>query len=444
MSGSGGGGGSGSGRPGPLEWNAVLARSGAGGAASALAAASASTAASTGKPREVTMDEVRRHRSRGDAWMAVRGKAYDVTRYAEYHPGGVDEIMRAAGDDATALFDEYHKWVSVEGMLRTHLVGPVARPAAPPAWPSLDSWTKVKMLARRRVAADCHVVAFHGAPPARPWPATWYVKLRVSVSGRAVERPYTPLPRSMVPDALVDASLGLPEPLVLLVKEYDPRRVMSWCLCQAPLPEDVVRNGGSLQGEIQPRCPLELEPAPPWAGKKFVGLVCAGTGVTPMFQILEAALAAGEGQGPAGFDAEQRFWLVWANTSPAHVPLARELAALVARFQGRLAVLHVFSRPGSGEPDDAEALASLIEPATGALGASGAPSADPAAMRRWIRVRAGARIDRDTFFRSDPDALPPVGADACVVYCGTWAFEKLARAALLAHGYPTKSVSSVV
>ena len=36
------------------------------------------------------------------------GKVYNITPYLEYHPGGIPEIMKGAGKDGTALFDEVH------------------------------------------------------------------------------------------------------------------------------------------------------------------------------------------------------------------------------------------------------------------------------------------------------------------------------------------------
>lgn len=39
------------------------------------------------------------HRSRDDCWQAYAGKVYNVTPYLKYHPGGVGELMRAAGKD---------------------------------------------------------------------------------------------------------------------------------------------------------------------------------------------------------------------------------------------------------------------------------------------------------------------------------------------------------
>ena len=34
------------------------------------------------------------------------GKVYNISPYLEYHPGGVEELMRGAGVDGTQLFDE--------------------------------------------------------------------------------------------------------------------------------------------------------------------------------------------------------------------------------------------------------------------------------------------------------------------------------------------------
>lgn len=36
----------------------------------------------------VTMEELSKHNSRNDAWIAIRGVVYNVTRYMDFHPGG--------------------------------------------------------------------------------------------------------------------------------------------------------------------------------------------------------------------------------------------------------------------------------------------------------------------------------------------------------------------
>ncbi|XP_065838419.1 cytochrome b5 reductase 4-like isoform X2 [Oscarella lobularis] len=74
---------------------------------------------------QVTEAELAKHQRENDVWIAIRGRVYNITRYLDFHPGGVPEIMRGAGRDGTNLFTEIHKWVNVESMLATCYVGPL-------------------------------------------------------------------------------------------------------------------------------------------------------------------------------------------------------------------------------------------------------------------------------------------------------------------------------
>jgi len=76
-----------------------------------------------GKIREVTRQELRKHKKRKDCWLAINGAVFNVTRYLDFHPGGWDEMMKGAGRDATDLFNEVHKWVNYQGLLEACLVG---------------------------------------------------------------------------------------------------------------------------------------------------------------------------------------------------------------------------------------------------------------------------------------------------------------------------------
>ncbi|GMT30313.1 hypothetical protein PFISCL1PPCAC_21610 [Pristionchus fissidentatus] len=72
---------------------------------------------------KVTAEELVKHNKQGDCWVLLFGQVYDVSPYLDYHPGGVPELMRAAGTDATALFNQYHSWVNYESMLKACVVG---------------------------------------------------------------------------------------------------------------------------------------------------------------------------------------------------------------------------------------------------------------------------------------------------------------------------------
>ncbi|PHH74862.1 hypothetical protein CDD82_4739 [Ophiocordyceps australis] len=62
-------------------------------------------------------------RKGADAWMVLNSRVYNVSPYADYHPGGIPELMRGAGRDGTKLFGDIHPWVNYESMLSACMVG---------------------------------------------------------------------------------------------------------------------------------------------------------------------------------------------------------------------------------------------------------------------------------------------------------------------------------
>ncbi|XP_073445753.1 cytochrome b5 reductase 4 isoform X3 [Dendrobates tinctorius] len=84
-----------------------------------------------GRLIEVTEEELAKHNKKTDCWTCIRGLVYNITPYMEYHPGGEEELMKAAGIDGTQLFDQVHRWVNYESMLKECLIGRMAvRPAS--------------------------------------------------------------------------------------------------------------------------------------------------------------------------------------------------------------------------------------------------------------------------------------------------------------------------
>lgn len=88
-----------------------------------LGARSTDLAGTGGKLLEVSTAELAKHNTPEDCWIAIYGKVFNVTPYLEFHPGGVDEMMKGAGIDATELFNETHAWVNYNSMLKKCLVG---------------------------------------------------------------------------------------------------------------------------------------------------------------------------------------------------------------------------------------------------------------------------------------------------------------------------------
>lgn len=76
-----------------------------------------------GRVLDVTPEQLAQHNTKDDAWLAIRGNVYNVTRYMSFHPGGVEELERGIGMDATKLFAEVHAWVNYESILKKCFVG---------------------------------------------------------------------------------------------------------------------------------------------------------------------------------------------------------------------------------------------------------------------------------------------------------------------------------
>lgn len=74
-------------------------------------------------PLRVNKELLKQHNSKDDCWTALKGKVYNITPYVRFHPGGVQEIMKCAGRDGTALFLKYHAWVNYERMLENCFIG---------------------------------------------------------------------------------------------------------------------------------------------------------------------------------------------------------------------------------------------------------------------------------------------------------------------------------
>ena len=73
--------------------------------------------------RQLTEAEVREHSSIEDCWMIIAGKVYDVTRFADDHPGGPEILWDLGGRNATVDFEDTGHSSDARNMLHSCLVG---------------------------------------------------------------------------------------------------------------------------------------------------------------------------------------------------------------------------------------------------------------------------------------------------------------------------------
>eukprot|EP00445_Apocalathium_hangoei_P014699 CAMPEP_0203868110 /NCGR_PEP_ID=MMETSP0359-20131031/16919_1 /ASSEMBLY_ACC=CAM_ASM_000338 /TAXON_ID=268821 /ORGANISM="Scrippsiella Hangoei, Strain SHTV-5" /LENGTH=704 /DNA_ID=CAMNT_0050786473 /DNA_START=52 /DNA_END=2166 /DNA_ORIENTATION=- len=68
--------------------------------------------------KNMPLSEVTRHCIPEDCWVAINGKIYDVTEFADRHPGGPTVLLSHAGKDASKIYNDIHKGVKIENYLR--------------------------------------------------------------------------------------------------------------------------------------------------------------------------------------------------------------------------------------------------------------------------------------------------------------------------------------
>ncbi|KAL9245213.1 hypothetical protein vseg_018889 [Gypsophila vaccaria] len=56
----------------------------------------------------ITSEELKTHNKKGDLWISILGKIYDVSDWANHHPGGDLPLIYFSGQDCTDVFLTYH------------------------------------------------------------------------------------------------------------------------------------------------------------------------------------------------------------------------------------------------------------------------------------------------------------------------------------------------
>ena len=80
-----------------------------------------------GGGRASTAEELKKHSAPGDCWLAIEGRVYDVSTWAD-HPGG-RVLFSVAGTDATDSFRAFHSKRGWDVMRRFD-IGPLAPSAS--------------------------------------------------------------------------------------------------------------------------------------------------------------------------------------------------------------------------------------------------------------------------------------------------------------------------
>uniref|UniRef100_A0A9J8C9A1 Cytochrome-b5 reductase n=2 Tax=Cyprinus carpio TaxID=7962 RepID=A0A9J8C9A1_CYPCA len=284
-----------------------------------------------GRLIEVTEEELKKHNTRNDCWTCIRGMVYNVSAYMDFHPGGEEELMRAAGIDSTELFDQVnalwaeYDWFQTDGTVNIIVytkrkVGVNSFSKLFPCCPVLivqtshtvgkvqvclhksvkDKWMKVGqplehhdtfiqckdrelfyrecvLVSKSDVTHDTQVLCLQLPPGSHMQvPVGRHVYLKTSLQGTDVVKPYTPVDQSLIPSSQSSAEMG--SDLNLMIKLY-PDGLLTSHLASLPIGSSL--SVGGPEGSFSMRILHDVT---------HLYMLAAGTGFTPMARLIRLAL----------------------------------------------------------------------------------------------------------------------------------------------------------
>jgi nitrate reductase (NAD(P)H) len=233
---------------------------------------------------EYTPNVVSQHTCRDDCWIIIRDKVYDITSYLSSHPGGAEIILNCAGKNATREFDDIGHSKNAVKILQKYEIGTCSQQTTNRddiSWfNSIISWflpkrtillqpnqnETVKLISRTQITHDTISLTF-AIPDG--------MSLGLSCGQHIIchygetKRKYTPIS-------------DIPGSFELIVKVYETGTVSPY-LANLKIGDQLVISGPngrniylgdgsfSVAGQI--------------VKSKHIVMICAGSGITPIFAV---------------------------------------------------------------------------------------------------------------------------------------------------------------
>lgn len=279
-----------------------------------------------GLKRLITMDELREHDNDQDPWFVITGEVYQGSSFLKEHPGGAQSIVGVAGLDASDEFLAIREYLSIshmrsitytiskdsetaKGMMPDYHIGSLDEASKlilsegemdagenstelEPTFLKSRSWVKAILHSKRSISWDTRIFTFKlehdeqtlGLPVGQHL----FLRLRDPVTQEAIVRSYTPISEV--------SKRGHMEILVKIYfdgQEFRGGR-MTLALDSLPIGHTFDFKGpvGKFKYLGQGICSINDQRK---TVKRFV-MICAGSGITPIFQVFRAVMSDNEDQ----------------------------------------------------------------------------------------------------------------------------------------------------
>ena len=305
-----------------------------------------------------SMEEVAKHSDHDSAWFVVNDKVYDATPFLKAHPGGAESILISAGMDSTEEFDAIHSKKAWK-MLDEYFIGqltPADVKGVEAVTPTsvtevfevnangdmiaLDPKKRIAFTLSERIvlSPDSLLLRFALQSPKHilGLPVGQHMLFSAKINGKLVMRAYTPTSSDhdighfdlVIKIYYAGVSAQFPEGGKM--SQHLGKMVVGDSIdVKGPLGHVTYVSRGLLKlGEVAHKV------------KKFT-MLCGGTGITPIYQVLCAVLRDPK-------DTTEMS-LIFANRTEADILLKDELDMLARGHPNRLSVHYILSKPADSE-----------------------------------------------------------------------------------------------
>ncbi|KAG7120671.1 hypothetical protein HYQ45_009343 [Verticillium longisporum] len=353
-----------------------------------------------GVKRAITIEELRQHAGEEAPWFVVNGEVYDGTGYLDGHPGGAASIFGAAGQDASEEFLAIHSENAKKMMPEYHIgtLDEAGRKAlvSGEEQPETDAkrevflqnktWTKAILSAKTPVSSDSKIFTFDLEHPDQtiglPVGQHLMVRLRDPATREAIIRAYTPMSQG--------TDKGKLDVLIKIYRDTPEQKGgrMTQALDSIPVGHFVDFKGpvGKFTYHGSGLCTISGKQR---TVKRFI-MVCAGSGITPIYQVLRAVIQNEEDS--------TKCLVLDGNRVEEDILCRKELDAMALLAPGRCTLRHTLTK-GSDS---------------------------------WTGLRG--RMDA-AFFENELGAGGSAGGEEMVLICGPEAMETSAKTILLGLGW---------
>lgn len=309
------------------------------------------------------MSEVKKHNSAESAWIIVHGHIYDCTRFLQDHPGGADSILINAGTDCTEEFDAIHS-TKAKKLLEDYRIGelvttgygsdsstnnspnnsvhgasnmitplaPIKELVAPVRNIALVPREKIPCKLIEKISISHDVRLFRFALPSDDQvlglPVGKHVFVCATIDDKLCMRAYTP-------SSTVDVVGYFDLVVKIYFKNVHPRfpngGMLSQYLESLPIGAKLDIKGPLGHIEYTGRGNFTVHGKPRHAKK--LAMLAGGTGITPIYQIIQAIIKDPED--------ETEMYVVYANRTEEDILLREELDAWAEEHSNRLKVWYV-------------------------------------------------------------------------------------------------------